>query len=385
MAIAQRDYYEVLGVPRDADPKTIKRIFRKLAQKYHPDRNKAPDAEEKFKEVAEAYAVLSDPEKRAHYDTGGFAGVAGYTAEDLFGGIDFDEIFGGHAFGFGFGGGGSFGSFFGRQRGPVRGENVEVALGIPLEKVVTGTDSLVRVPRRESCPDCNGSGAKKGTAPRPCKECGGTGRQSKSRREGGVEIREIRTCTVCGGRGRFIDDPCPTCKGTGALRREEKIKVKIPAGVEEGICLRVRGRGMPAPEAGGIPGDLFVVVHTKPDPRFERHGPNLWRSETITVADAALGTSLLVPTLDGHASLEVPPGTQLGTVLRLAGKGLPSFSGGEPGSLFVRVNVHIPERLSSEERQLYKRLRDCLQAGKREKPPPLPMQEQGANPDKTVR
>ncbi len=356
MAIAQRDYYEVLGVPRDADEKTIKNAFRQLALRYHPDRNKSPDAEEKFKEIAEAYAVISDPKKRARYDAGGFAGVAGYSAEDLFGGIDFEEIFGGHGFGFGED---LFGSFFGRRRGPPHGQNLEVELWIPLEKVVTGGSSVVSVPRRESCPDCHGTGAKPGTTPRSCKRCGGTGRCSEERHEGGVEIRQIRTCPDCGGRGQFIDQPCPLCHGNGAIEREEKIKLKIPIGVEEGISLRVRGHGMPSPEKGGIPGDLYVVIRTERDPRFDRHGADLWRSETIEAPEAALGTRLSVPTLDGRANVDIPPGTQPGAVLRLRGKGLPRFPGGDRGNLNIRINVHVPEQLSSEERQLYARLIAC--------------------------
>ena len=357
MTVAQRDYYEVLGVSRDADAKAIKDAFRQLALKYHPDRNKEPDAEEKFKEIAEAYAVLSDPKKRAEYDAGGFAGVAGYSREDLFGGINFDEVFGGLGFDFGFGlGGGLFDRFFGRRRGPARGENLEVDLAIPLEKVVTGGEAIVHIPRTETCPDCHGSGAAAGTAPRTCKTCGGTGQQSKERHEGGVAIREIRPCPECGGRGQFIDKPCPKCDGRGEVDYEEKLTVKIPAGVEEGTALRVPGRGMPS-GGPGVPGDLFVVIQTAPDPRFERRGADLWRVESIEATEATLGTSLEVPTLDGHATIKVPPGTQPGTVLRCKGKGLPNSGGHGCGSLFVQLNVHVPERLSGEERKLYERLR----------------------------
>jgi molecular chaperone DnaJ len=354
-ATPQRDYYEVLGVPRDADEKKIKNAFRTLALKYHPDRNKEPDAEEKFKEIAEAYAVLSDPKKRAAYDSSGFAGVAGVSPEDLFGGINFDEIFGGRGFGFDFGGENFFDRFL-HRRGPRRGEDLAVELEIPLEHVMTGGEETVRVARLELCPDCKGSGAQAGTQPRPCKTCKGTGRKIAARREGGIMVQQITTCPECDGRGQFIDTPCPKCDGRGEVEREEKLTVKIPAGVEDGMTLRAPGRGAASEDPQGKPGDLLVIVHSKPDPRFERRGEHLWRSETIEVADAALGTSLKVPTLDGEASVKVPPGTQPDAILRLKGKGLPRFGGSGRGDLFLRFQVHVPERLSLEEQKLYQRL-----------------------------
>jgi molecular chaperone DnaJ len=354
-ATIPRDYYEMLGVPRDADEKKIKSAFRELALKYHPDRNKEPGAEEKFKEIAEAYAVLSDPEKRAHYDSGGFAGVAGITPEDLFGGINFEEILGGRGFGFDFGGGSFFDRFFSR-RGPRRGEDLAVELAIPLERVVTGGEETVRVARLELCPDCKGSGAQAGTQPRPCKTCEGTGHKTVRRREGGVMFQHITTCPDCTGRGQFIDKPCPQCSGRGEVEHEEKLSVKIPAGVEDGMTLRLSGRGMASADPKGKPGDLLVLVRSQPDQRFERRGEHLWRVETIKVADAALGTSLTVPTLDGETSVTVPPGTQPDSVLRLQGKGLPRFGGRERGDLCLRLQVHVPERLSCEEQELYKRL-----------------------------
>jgi molecular chaperone DnaJ len=353
---AQRDYYEVLGIPRDADEKKIKDAFRELALKYHPDRNKEPGAEEKFTEIAAAYAILSDPNKRAAYDRGGFAGVAGVTPEDLFGGINFEEIFGGRGFGFAVGGESIFDRFF-RRPGPRRGEDLAVELEIPLEHVMTGGEETVHLARLEPCPDCKGSGAKVGTQPRTCTTCKGTGHKTTTRREGGVMFQQITTCPECAGRGQFIDKPCPTCSGRGEVEREEKLTVKIPAGVEEGMTLRVPGRGMASEEPKGQPGDLLVLVRSTPDPRFERRGEHLWRSETIEVTDAALGTSLTVPTLDGEASVKAPPGTQPDGVLRLKGKGLPRFGGGGRGDLFLRLEVHVPEQLSPEEQQLYERLR----------------------------
>jgi molecular chaperone DnaJ len=362
-ATAQRDYYEVLGVPRDADEKKIKDAFRELALKYHPDRNKEPGAEEKFKEIAEAYAVLSDPKKRAAYDSGGFAGVAGVSPEDLFGGINFDEIFGGRGFGFDFGGESFFDRFF-HRRGPRRGEDLAVELEIPLEHVMTGGEETVRLARLEPCPDCKGSGAQAGTQPRPCKTCGGTGRKTTTRREGGVMFQQITTCPDCDGRGQFIDQPCPKCDRRGEVEREEKLTVKIPAGVEDGMTLRVPGRGVASEDPKGKPGDLLVMVRSKPDRRFERRGEHLWRVETIEVADASLGTSLEVPTLDGEASVKVSPGTQPDSVLRLKGKGLPRFGSSGRGDLFLRIQVHVPERLSLEERKLYERLQSLSRKDK---------------------
>jgi len=345
----------VLGVPREADQKAIKDAFRSLALQYHPDRNKAPGAEERFKEIAEAYAVLSDPRKRAEYDTRGFAGVAGFTPEDLFGGIDFEDIFGG--LNFDFGGTGLFGNFFRRHAGPPRGANVEVDLTIPLERVASGGEETVRLARPAACPACKGSGAKTGTAPRRCETCGGSGRQVKSKHEGGVTMQQISTCPVCHGRGSIIDQLCPDCGGRGEIAREETLTVTIPAGVEEGMALRISGKGMPSAEPGGTTGDLYVVVRSAPDSRFERLGADLWRSATIPVADAVLGTELEVPTLDGTASVTVPPGTQPDALLRLKGKGLPEFGAKRHGDLYLRMRVHVPEKLSREERELYEKLR----------------------------
>ncbi|HUW51251.1 MAG TPA: DnaJ C-terminal domain-containing protein [Sulfuricella sp.] len=352
----------MLGVPKNADGKAIKDAFRKLALQYHPDRNKASDAEERFKEIAEAYAILSDPKKRAEYDARGFEGVAGFSREDLFGGIDFEDLLGGLNFDFGLGGG-LFNHFFHRrQAGPMPGANVEVELHVPLQRVVSGGEEKVRLPRRTACSSCGGSGAAAGTQPRACSACNGSGRQTTSRREthdkSNVIIQQVSICPVCMGRGSVIDKPCPDCGGSGETTRNEVLSVNIPAGVEEGMALRIPGRGMPSRETGGRPGDLFVVVRSEPDPRFERNGADLWRSESIAVADAVLGTSLKVPTLDKPAEVTVPPGTQPDTVLRVRGKGLPEFGGRKRGDLYLRIRVTIPEKPTAEERDLYRRLRD---------------------------
>ena len=357
----------MLGVARDADAKAIKDAFRTLALKYHPDRNKEPGAEERFKQIAEAYAVLSDPKKRAEYDAHGFAGVAGFSPEDLFGGINFEDIFGGAGFDFDFGGG-LFEHFFHRRRhGPSRGANVEVDLNIPLQRVVSGGSEPVRFTRPVACPECHGSGAMAGTQPHACSACGGSGRQVRTRREqknkNQITVQQITACPECRGQGQVIDRPCPRCGGRGEIEQDETLTVTIPKGVEEGMALRIPGHGLPSPEPGGQPGDLFVVVRSIPDQRFERVGADLWRTETLSIADAVLGINLEVPTLDGHASVTVPPGTQPDSVLRLRGKGLPEFGGGK-GDLYVRIQLQVPQHLSSQEKALYQQLR-ALASGSR--------------------
>ncbi len=353
---ARRDYYEVLGVPPDADEKTIKDAFRKLALKYHPDRNKEPDAEERFKQIAEAYAVLSDAKKRREYDLRGHAGVEGFTSEDLFGGIDFEDLFGG--LGFGVGGGGVFDRLFRRPPGPRRGQHIEVGVRVPLVRVVAGGEETVHLRRPGPCANCNGTGAAPGSSPRNCEACGGSGQQVKSEDRGGVHFQQISTCPTCSGRGRIIDTPCAHCGGSGQSTTEEELRVKIPVGVEEGMVLRVPGHGFPSSEAGGTPGDLYVVVRSESDSRFIRDGSNLWRHEAVELTDAVLGTKKQVQTLDGELTVRVPPGTQPGSVLRLRGKGLPEFGGSRRGDLLLRIDVHIPEALSTEERKLFEKLRD---------------------------
>jgi molecular chaperone DnaJ len=373
MAVAQRDYYDVLGVPRDADAKRIKDTFRELALKYHPDRNKAAGAEERFKEIAEAYAVLSDPTKRAEYDARGFAGVAGFSPEDLFAGIDFGDIFGDAGFGLGFdwGPGGLFERLFRpRRAGRVRGADLRVDLTLPLEAIMRGGEETIRYTRPAECARCHGSGAEPGTAPRQCRTCKGTGRKTiargEQRGEASIRFQQITVCPDCGGRGTVIDKPCKECGGEGRTEREESLKVVIPPGAEEGMVLRVPAHGLPSPSPGGKAGDLLVVVATAPDARFTRDGPDLWSTEAIGVADAALGTQIKVPTLDGAAEVRVPAGTQPGEVLRLRGKGLPLYGRAGRGDLNLRIEVRIPERLSAAERELYERLRAAARRGERE-------------------
>jgi molecular chaperone DnaJ len=369
---AQRDYYKVLGVARDADAKAIKDAFRHLAMKYHPDRNKSPDAEARFKEIAEAYAILSDPKKRAEYDARGFAGVSGFSAEDLFSGVDFGDIFGDMGFGFDFGGGGLFGDLFRRRRQPrglEKGSDLEVKLVVPLETINHGGDETVRFNRPISCSLCQGTGAKPGTEPRTCNACNGSGKQVTTRKESKdqdtISFQQLSTCPVCHGRGTFIDHPCDKCHGRGEINQDNKLKVTIPAGIDEGTALRIPGHGMPSHNPVGPPGDLYVHVRSKPDARFERHGADLWRHELLEIPDAVLGTKLTVPTLDGQVEVKIPAGSQPDEVLRLKGKGLPVFGAPMRGDLKIRLQVRIPDKLTSEEKTLYKQLRDKIKPGKK--------------------
>lgn len=346
----------MLGIKRDADEKAIKDAFRELALRFHPDRNKEPGAGERFKEIAEAYAVLSDPKKRAEYDNRGFAGVADFTPEDLFGGIDFGDIFGGQDFGFG---GGLFDQFFRRRHtGPPKGGDIEIDLVIPLSKVAQGGEEEVRFTRPITCPECGGSGAEKGTQRVPCATCHGTGQVTHTRGgKGNVFIQQISICPRCHGNGTVIEKPCGTCAGRGMVEHRESIVVKIPAGIEEGTALKVSGKGQHSSQRGGTPGDLYVVVRSEPDGRFTRSGADLWREETISIPDAVLGATLNVPTLESNAAVTVPPGTQPDAVLRLRGKGLPVFQGQGRGDIYLRLKVHVPEHPSREESELYEKLR----------------------------
>ena len=352
MATAQRDYYGVLGVARDADGQAIKDAFRELALRYHPDRNEDPDATERFKEIAAAYAVLSDPAKRAAYDAGGMPGI---SAEGLFGGINFEEVFGGLGFD---SGGGLFDRVFDRRRArPRRGENIEVTLEVPLDRIAQGGPETVRFSRLAQCEACGGSGSRARTTPRRCDHCQSTGNLVASHTERGVVVQQIITCPVCHGRGRIIDEPCPECGARGTRQVEESLRVRIPLGIDDGTVLRVPGRGLSSPVPGGQDGDLFAIVRAAPDERFERRGPHLWHKASVPVADAVLGNTLRVPTLGPPVHVKLKPGVQPDTVLRLAGMGLPIFQGHGHGDLYVEIAVRVPEELSRQQRKLYERLR----------------------------
>jgi molecular chaperone DnaJ len=309
--------------------------------------------------------VLSDPKKRAEYDAGGIAGVAGYSPEDLFGGINFEDLFRGFDPGFDFGGG-LFDMFSRRRRGPPQGANIEVDIAIPLEKVASGGEETVRYARYAPCQRCHGYGTADGKPPKACPSCKGSGQQVTSRQEGNVSVRQITLCPVCHGSGNVIGQACPDCGGRGEVEKTESLTVAIPVGVEDGMALRVAGRGMASPEPGGVPGDLYVVVRAQLDPRFRRDGADLWRQETLALTDAVLGTTLEIPTLDGgKAKVDVPAGTQPDTVLRLRNKGLPHFGGKGRGDLYLQVKLRVPEKLSRDERELYERLREMAGKSKR--------------------
>lgn len=267
-------------------------------------------------------------------------------------------MFGGVDFGFNFGGG-LFDSFFGRrQHSPTRGANIEVNIAIPLEKVASGGEETVRYGRLAPCSRCHGYGTASGTPPKDCDVCHGSGKQVKSHRKGNVVTSSITTCPACHGNGKIIEQACADCAGRGEVEKTESLTITIPVGVEDGMALRVEGRGMASPEPGGQPGDLYVVIRSQDDPRFQRMSADLWREETLPLVDAVLGTKLDVPVPDGGSvQTNVPAGTQPDTVLRLRGKGLPRFGGGHRGELYVRVKVQVPEKISREERELYEQLR----------------------------
>jgi molecular chaperone DnaJ len=357
----KRDYYEVLGVKNDSKKNEIKDAYRKLALQYHPDRNKSPDAEEKFKEISEAYAVLSDDEKRRQYDAYGHAGIdSRYSPEDIFRGADFRDIF--RDFGFGSGGFNDiFSAFFGgrreRRQGPQRGADLVYGLDITLEDVASGLETKIFVSRRETCEMCKGSGAAPGTEPRTCSRCNGTGRTQRITSTGFGQFVQIGTCNLCSGNGRLIDSPCTICRGTGIQSRRREIRVRVPSGVYEGSRLRLTGEGE-AGARGGPKGNLYVNIHVKPHDTFKRIDDNILYETSIGYAQAALGAEVDVPTLDGKAKLKIPAGTQTNTVFRLRGKGLPSLNRLGRGDELVRVIISTPTKLTPRQKELILELSD---------------------------
>lgn len=352
--MAKSDYYEILGVDRNAVEKDIKGAYRKLALKYHPDRNKSPEAEERFKEISEAYAVLSDDEKRKQYDAFGHEGIgARYTHDDLFRGVDFEDVF--RDLGFG-GFNRIFDMFFGgrtvHETVRRRGADLRYDLTLSLEDVNKGGNVNLDVFRREKCSTCEGTRAKPGTEPKTCPSCKGTGQIEYSRATGFARFVQITPCDRCRGSGFIIEHPCPECKGIGLSERSRRIRVQIPAGVEDGSSLRISGEGNQSLE-GGPPGDLYVLINVKPHENFKRHGDNLICEMPVNMVQAALGTVIHVPTIDGKAKLKIPPGTQGGTLFRLRGKGLPSLGHGR-GDELVRVNVKTPVNLTRRQKELLK-------------------------------
>ena len=352
----KRDYYEVLGVKRDASKDEIKDAYRKLAMKFHPDRNKAVGSEEKFKEISEAYAVLSDDQKRQQYNNLGHSGFdQRYSSEDIFRGADFDSVF--RDMGFGdifrsiFGGGG-FGGFSEERN---QGQDLAYNLEITLEEAAKGAEKEIEIPRTEKCEVCSGSGAKSGTSAKVCSRCGGAGKIQNMRKAGFAMYVQVTSCPTCKGKGKLIDSPCNNCHGSGLVRRRRKISVKVPIGIDEGYQLRLRGEGEMSPN-DGVPGDLYVVVHVEQNMQFIREGVDLWHIAIITYPQAALGAEISVPTLYGPKKFKVKPGTQPGETITLRGQGMPRFRGYGKGDLLVRIGISVPEKLTNQQRVLLEQL-----------------------------
>jgi molecular chaperone DnaJ len=368
----KRDYYEVLGVPKTATPDEIKQSYRRLARQYHPDvaKENPKAAEEKFKEISEAYEVLADDGKRRHYDQLGFPGVetdfgpGGFTWQNFTHMGDLEDLLGASPLFRQFFGGFGFPSEVGGPAGIPRGNDVELTVRLPLSAAVRGARPTIEVPRSNPCPDCRGTGARGGTAYETCPECHGQGQVRRVQNRGFTQLLTIGQCPRCRGTGRRILEKCPTCNGTGRLNSVERIEVAVPPGVEDGAVLRVPGHGMTS-SGGGRAGDLFVQVEFEPSASLRREGQDAFAETTIPLATALLGGEVTVPTVEGHAKLKIPPGTQPETAFRLRGEGFPRFRGSSRGDLIVTVHVDIPRSLSGRERDL---VREALGAESRAAP-----------------
>ncbi|WP_135609372.1 molecular chaperone DnaJ [Methanococcoides sp. AM1] len=356
-----RDYYEILGVAKDASETEIKKAYRKLAMKFHPDKNKDDGAEEKFKEISEAYAVLSDDEKRSQYDRFGHAGIDGrYSTEDIFRNADFGgfedlgDIFG-SIFGGGFGGFGGFGGGGRRRQGPTRGSDLRYDLAVTLEQAAFGEQVKINVPRAENCETCGGTGAKEGTSPTTCPKCRGSGQMTHSRRTPLGNFMTTTTCDNCHGRGQIIESPCPVCKGSGKQKKVRKIEVRVPKGSDTGLRLKVSGEGE-AGSPGAPSGDLYVVIHIKPHEIFDRIGDDIVYEVPIAFSQAALGSEVMVPTLHGKVKMKIKAGTQTHSILRMKGKGMPHLHGHGQGDQLVKVVVETPTNLTDKQKGLLEEL-----------------------------
>ncbi|NMB90288.1 MAG: molecular chaperone DnaJ [Chloroflexi bacterium] len=350
--MAQRDYYEILGVSRSATPDELKSAFRKLAREYHPDVNKSPDAEERFKEINEAYAVLSDADKRAAYDRYGHAGVQGMGGMPDFSTVDFSDIF--EEF-FGFGGGG-------RQRSrnaPHRGADLSYVVQLSFEEAVFGTEKEIEITRDEVCSVCHGNGAKPGTTPTRCPTCGGRGEVRTMRQTFLGSMVQVTTCPTCNGKGETIGSPCDNCHGRGLERRTVRKIVPIPAGVDNGTQIRLSGEGQPGVN-GGPNGNLYIEIKVKAHKFFRRRQNDILLDLNINLAQAVLGAEIEVPTVEGKSNLKVPAGTQPGKIFTLKGKGVPHVRGSGRGDQHVIVNIEIPTRITTEQRQLFEQLAKTL-------------------------
>ena len=358
----KRDYYEVLGIQKGASEDEIKKAYKKLARKYHPDMNPGDkEAEEKFKEVNEANEVLSDPEKKARYDQFGFAGVdpnygAGAGGGAYGGGFDFGDL--GDIFGSFFGGG-----FGGGQRrnpnAPQRGESIRASVSVSFTEAAFGCEKSVTLERSEQCPTCKGNGCAPGTTPEICPDCHGTGTVQTRRQTPMGVFASNGPCRKCGGTGRLIHQPCPDCRGTGAVRKRKTIKVNIPAGIDHGQTISRRGQGN-AGRNGGPAGDLLITVMVQPHELFRRDGVDVFCEAPITFAQAVLGAELEIPTIDGKVKYSIPEGTQTGTVFRLKGKGIPVLNGRGRGDQYVTVTIETPRNLNKEQKEALRRFSETL-------------------------
>ena len=362
----KRDYYEVLGVSKGASDDEIKRAYRKLAKKYHPDMNPGDkEAEAKFKEVNEAYSILSDSEKRARYDQFGHAGVdPNYGAGGPgggFGGFDMGDIDLGDIFGSFFGGG--FGGFGGstssRRNGPQKGESLRASLTISFEEAAFGCEKEINLNRTEECEACHGSGAEPGTTAETCPDCRGTGVVRVQQRTGGFAFSSTAPCSRCRGTGKIIHTPCKACGGSGSVKKTKRVTVSIPAGIDDGQAISLRGQGN-AGKNGGPAGDLIVAVHVKPHPQFHRDGTTVLYEQPVTFYQAVMGAELEIPTIDGKVKYNLPAGTQTGTTFRLRGKGIPELRGRGRGDQYVTVRVQVPTSLNGEQKEALRAFAEAM-------------------------
>lgn len=364
----KRDYYEVLGISKSASKQEIKKAYRRLAKKYHPDMNKSQDAEEKFKEVQEAYEVLSNDQKKTAYDQYGHAGTSGFNG-------GFNEYPGSDFSGFDFSGFGDyadigsifdsfFGGAFGRNAPPKeqRGSDLQVKLELDFEEAVFGKEKTIEYKRQVHCDSCNGSGAKNGTSKETCSICKGQGRVTKVQRSFLGAIQTTSVCSSCRGSGQVIKDKCTSCTGRGILEKNEKLKMKIPQGTPDGLILRYKGKGNAGLD-GGSYGDLYIQIEVKPHKRFERRGNDIYIEEEVDVISAVLGDEISVPTLYGNLKVKIKKGTQNGTIMKLKGKGAPKLKGSGKGDQYIRLSIKIPKTLSKKQKKLWESLKESKTKG----------------------
>ena len=358
--MTKEDYYKILGVDKNSDKREIKKAYRKLALKYHPDKNPSKDAEEKFKNISEAYAVLSDDQKRKMYDTYGHAGIdQQYSTEDIFRGVDFGDIFGGMGFDFN----DIFEQFFGHRYGfsgsrrvRRRGADLRYDIEIGLQDAYNGLETEIRVPRVEICDECNGSGAEKGSSIKKCPQCNGSGQIKHTRRTAFGMFSQVTPCNKCHGQGTMIERYCGKCNGNGNIQVTRTIDIKIPKGVDNGSQLRLAGEGE---SAYGGSGDLYIVIHIKKDNTYRRNNADLYMSKTVSYPDATLGTKINVETIGGDLErIKIPEGTEYGDIIRVKNKGMPYLRGRGYGDLFIEIKIETPKRLSRKARKLLEELKD---------------------------